>query len=823
MVEKRSKANETFSDSQLESKNRDHVLPKTIGRYRIEAWIGKGGMGNVLKAYDAGMGRPVAIKVVHPDRQANSSQWADLLRRFNVERKAVGRFDHNAIVRVYDTGSAEDGPPLYGAPYLVMEYVDGQSLEAFCPVGKPATVDEAVRIASTVLDALQHAHAKGVYHRDIKPDNILVGADRSIKLADFGIARIENDTRLTLTGSPVGTTVYIAPELYDQGQEGDARSDIYSLGLVLFRILTGRRAFASSKTTPQIIKSKLETDCLRPKTLRPDLPDWLDDAVAKATARDPADRFGSASAFAEVFRSAIGQQDRPTPVDEPESKRPHSRAVLWASVGGGATVASLAVVIASWWPAVPDTSEEAMGPDVERQSSLDDRGWDGESGAISPSEPEPDTGTAAEELTPTQEPPSDPITVADHDEFAGIEDGDPVPLSLAEGQVNESDVVAIPPTAAPQEMPPPPNNLDIVPVPADPPTRSPVAAPEPAAASADGEVDQLTAAEPEPERPDGGAPVGPASGLAVDPAPAGIEALAPAVPDLESAGTLMQAGEALFEEGRLSQSAVVLELANARAQTSGDDELAQQVADSIDEAVAAMASATGSLPSRRLAEVWQAIRVGNLPEAASRLDAVFTEFPAEAQAPELMLVAGQIAHCLGRIEEAEGWYRRLLSVDADDVWHLEAQIATAAISIGRQAGGEDPRDAAALDRAASIPPRAIQQALQGLGYYSGRNDGIIGPASRAAIRAFQSEIGEADTGELTPQQRVLVVELAAEAGQAQSQHILGSMYATGTGVAMNRGEARRLLELAAAQGLEEADRALRLLGSPDNLACYERG
>ncbi len=209
----------------------DPFVGRTFGGYRIESVIGRGGMGTVYKARQLSLGRPVAIKVL-PTDLAREEQF---LERFHREADALSRLSHPSVVAVFDRGEVA------GQPYLVMEYVEGESLRDAMRNG-PLALAEALRVTAAVLQALDHAHEKGIVHRDIKPENVLLSRDGVVKVADFGLSKLlgpDDGTRLTRTQLVLGTYEYMAPEQREHAREADPRSDLYATGVVLYEMLAG--------------------------------------------------------------------------------------------------------------------------------------------------------------------------------------------------------------------------------------------------------------------------------------------------------------------------------------------------------------------------------------------------------------------------------------------------------------------------------------------------------------------------------------------------------------------------------------------------------
>src|ERR687886_991361 len=201
-------------------------------RYRLDAQIGAGGMSTVYRAFDSNLERRVAIKLLHREMSGDSDQ----LERFRREARAVAQLSHPHIVGVIDAGEDE------GRPYIVFEYVGGETLkERIRRMGR-LPIDEAIAYAIEIARALGCAHSHGIVHRDIKPQNVLIDAEGSAKVTDFGIARSLEEEGLTADGRVLGTTDYVSPE-QALGQGVDVRTDIYSLGVVLYEMLTGSVPF----------------------------------------------------------------------------------------------------------------------------------------------------------------------------------------------------------------------------------------------------------------------------------------------------------------------------------------------------------------------------------------------------------------------------------------------------------------------------------------------------------------------------------------------------------------------------------------------------
>jgi tRNA A-37 threonylcarbamoyl transferase component Bud32 len=261
-------------------------------RYEIEQPLGRGGMAQVFRATDRVLGRPVAVKVL--DRKYKDD--AKFVTRFRREAQSAAGINHPNVVSVYDTGSED------GLHYIVMEYVDGDTLADLLQREGPLTAGRAVSIAEPVARALEAAHEKGMVHRDVKPGNIMVDSSGTVKVVDFGIARAAADDTLTQTGTVLGTAAYLSPE-QAQGETVDARSDVYSLGCVLYEMTTGRPPFTADSTLAVAYKHVRE-DPVPPSRLNPDVPPELDAVVMTALAKDPAARYPSGGAMREALSAA---------------------------------------------------------------------------------------------------------------------------------------------------------------------------------------------------------------------------------------------------------------------------------------------------------------------------------------------------------------------------------------------------------------------------------------------------------------------------------------------------------------------------------------
>ncbi len=273
------------------------------GRYRIQRKLGAGGMADVYLAEDQELGRRVAIKILN-SRHGNDDQF---IERFRREAKNAAALNHPNIVSIYDRGEAED------TYYIAMEFLDGRTLKELIVGRGAAPVNVAIEYARQILSALRFAHRHGIVHRDIKPHNVLVDGEGRVKVTDFGIARA-GTSQMTETGSIVGTAQYLSPE-QARGGEVDPRSDLYSLGIVLYELLTGKTPF-DGETPVEIAMKHLSTAPQPPSKLRPDIPPELDMVVLRALAKNPDDRYQSADEMeADLDRVARGANVSAATVD----------------------------------------------------------------------------------------------------------------------------------------------------------------------------------------------------------------------------------------------------------------------------------------------------------------------------------------------------------------------------------------------------------------------------------------------------------------------------------------------------------------------------
>ncbi|MEA3396913.1 MAG: protein kinase [Chloroflexota bacterium] len=291
-----------------------NLVGKTLGKYRLVEKLGQGGMAQVYKAYQPDLDRYVAIKILHPHLTGDE----DFAARFRREARAVAALEHPHIVRVYDFDANE------GVAFLVMEHLAGDSLKSHLHCREERMdLEEVERIVGALAGALDHAHRQGVVHRDLKPSNVLITTNGRPVLTDFGIARMVDTATITESGGTLGTPAYMSPEQC-RGESGDARSDIYALGVLLYQLCVGRVPF-DADTPYAIILKHITAPLPPPRSIRPELPEPVERVILKALAKDPDDRFKTAGDMGTALRVAL---EAPAP---PPSRRSILRRVLDAA------------------------------------------------------------------------------------------------------------------------------------------------------------------------------------------------------------------------------------------------------------------------------------------------------------------------------------------------------------------------------------------------------------------------------------------------------------------------------------------------------------
>ncbi len=296
-------------------------MMEKLGRYEIVAELGQGAMGTVYKARDPLLDRIVAIKTI--SLKLPQDEAAEYEARFYQEAKAAGQLSHPNIVTIYDIGKCED------LAYMAMEYLEGRELRTILGAESMIPIESALNIGAQVADALHFAHERQVVHRDIKPANIMVLNDDLIKITDFGIARMRNNEVKTMTGMILGSPKYMSPEQV-AGKRADHRSDLFSLGVVVYEMLTGTSPFVADNIHG-VMYQTLNFTPPAPKTLNPDLPEVLNYIIAKVLAKNVEDRYQSAKDLANDLRQACadhlsGVTRTVSPGTSPDTARPFAAA-----------------------------------------------------------------------------------------------------------------------------------------------------------------------------------------------------------------------------------------------------------------------------------------------------------------------------------------------------------------------------------------------------------------------------------------------------------------------------------------------------------------
>jgi serine/threonine protein kinase len=261
-------------------RDRAIMIGARLDKWIIDRELGRGGMGRVYLAHEQASGRPVALKIL----SAELAQEAGFLHRFEREIEVLGQLNHPNIVRFFESGSKD------GLFYFAMEYVEGDNFEQLLHERGRIPWKEVLDAALQICPALKHAHDRGIVHRDIKPPNLLRTAEGIVKLTDFGIAKVFAAQHLTNTGGVVGTAEFLSPE-QAAGKQASKRSDLYSLGAVLYNLLTGRPPF-TGQSGAELMHKHLYAQFDRPQKLVPDIPHDVDELVCQLLEKDPAHRPG---------------------------------------------------------------------------------------------------------------------------------------------------------------------------------------------------------------------------------------------------------------------------------------------------------------------------------------------------------------------------------------------------------------------------------------------------------------------------------------------------------------------------------------------------
>ena len=417
------------------------MVGQSIGKYRILELLGRGGMGTVYKALDESLQRVVAVKFV------NSELSESEMARFRTEAIALARLNHPQIATIYELTEHDQ------AMVMVMEYVAGQTLDQVLAARGPLPLSRAIEIATDVLDGLGYAHESGIVHRDLKPANVMLTQAGDVKIMDFGIALIAGMEHVTSTGMTVGTPAYMSPEQV-QGHEVDGRSDLYSVAVMLYRLVTGQLPFKAD-TAVAMIRSQLSDPPTPARTHRADLPEWFDQALARALAKLPRDRFQTAGELSGALRWGLAGTTAHQAIQRP------------ASANRGRTYAAAGAVLA--------VAAVAAAAFVFR-------------GAVHPREESPSASSAVQQASPDSAPPASTPTSASA----------AVPTVVAQPAVSNPVGVGNAPGSTPTATPTsaPPRALTPAPSPARPPTTVARATPQPTRTKSAAEASDVTPAEP---------------------------------------------------------------------------------------------------------------------------------------------------------------------------------------------------------------------------------------------------------------------------------------------------------------------------------------
>ena len=306
------------------------------GRYRIERPLGHGGMATVYLGRDTELERPVAIKLLAESLAGDD----EFRRRFVREAKLAARLSDPNVVSIYDAGEDD------GRPYIVMEHVDGETFADLLARRGRLPPDEARELAAQAASGLAHAHEAGLVHRDVKPQNLILRRDGTVKIVDFGIARAA-ETTITQTGTVLGTAAYLAPE-QALGKKVTAAADVYSLGAVLYELLTGRPPF-EFESLADLAAQQARMEITPVRELAPDVPPELEDVVMRCLARNPAYRPASAGELARLLSGGEEPTQplhRPTAVQTPARAWLEDRRKLWLALAGVVALAAILLAVA---------------------------------------------------------------------------------------------------------------------------------------------------------------------------------------------------------------------------------------------------------------------------------------------------------------------------------------------------------------------------------------------------------------------------------------------------------------------------------------------
>lgn len=306
-------------------------MPARLGRYEVIRELGKGAMGVVYEGKDPNIGRRVAIKTARREVVEASGMADEMMERFLREAKAAGALNHPNIITIYDAAEED------GIAYIAMEYLEGGDLGDIIDTRKRLGMEEIVEIGAYICEALHVAHEHGVVHRDIKPANILMPTDKPLKVADFGIAHV-SDSNLTQDGALIGTPHYMSPEQF-MGQKLDGRSDLFSVGNILYELTTGEKPFGGEALST-VMHKVIKTDPVSPTELNFAIPDALAQVIMKALSKRPANRYKTGNEMAAALRESIKENPNPAILD------PGAQVAMAATMAAPAPAAVQATMIA---------------------------------------------------------------------------------------------------------------------------------------------------------------------------------------------------------------------------------------------------------------------------------------------------------------------------------------------------------------------------------------------------------------------------------------------------------------------------------------------
>ena len=311
---------------------------RKLGRYELRSVLGKGAMGVVYEGFDPVLHRRVAVKTILKSVALDEETQRDYAARFVREAQAVGRLNHSNIVQVHDFGVEND------VSYIVMEFIQGRELRSFFDAKEKFSAGEAVRVMGELLDALDFAHDAGVIHRDVKPANVMLDAQRRVKLADFGVARVQDSDR-SAAGTMVGTPAFMSPEQISGGKI-DRRTDVFSAGVVLYQLLTGEQPFRGEGAWT-VAKQIMQDDPTPPSALVTNIAPAYDALIGKALAKNPAERFASAKEFALALRATVAGSAPaaaivpPKPRPKAEAKASETEIEFWRAIQNSTDAAEI--------------------------------------------------------------------------------------------------------------------------------------------------------------------------------------------------------------------------------------------------------------------------------------------------------------------------------------------------------------------------------------------------------------------------------------------------------------------------------------------------